>query len=340
METMVTIIVGRLVQGSFGALLIPQGISIITASFSREQLPRATSAFGPALGLSAVLGPIVGGFIISANLAGLGWRPVFLINIVLGPGGPGGGLLRLLPRDRAGLERCGSMSRLGPARPLTMLGLFFGLIQGSADGWTALPIAAMAAGAGLLRGLRRPSAVRGRPLIKPTLLANKGFTSGLILALAFFAAVTGITYLISLFFQLVLHYSAAKAALSLAPSAFGSITASIVGRPLLERLGRTLVAGGLAVTLAGALGLWLTVHEDGTGVTGYLTIPSVFVLGLGMGTFITSCTRSPSATSPPTRPAAQAVPSAPSSSSPPRSAPPSSPASTSTSAPPTAASRR
>ena len=93
------IIVGRLVQGSFGALLIPQGISIIITSFSRAQLPRATSAFGPALGLSAVLGPIVGGFIISANLAGLGWRPVFLINIVLGTAGLAAAFF-VLPHDQ------------------------------------------------------------------------------------------------------------------------------------------------------------------------------------------------------------------------------------------------
>ena len=264
----------------------PQGISIIITSFSREQLPRATSAFGPALGLSAVLGPIVGGFIISANLAGLGWRPVFLINIVLGTAGLVAAFF-VLPHDQpVSDERIDGLGSglLG----LTMLSLFFGLIQGSTDGWTAVPVASLAAGAVLFAAFAVRQRYAASPLIKPTLLANKGFTSGLILALAFFAAVTGITYLISLFFQLVLHYSAAKAALSLAPSAFGFITASIVGRPLLERLGRTLVAGGLAVTLAGVLGLWLTVHEDGTGVTGYLTIPSVFVLGLGMGTFITS----------------------------------------------------
>ena len=78
------IIVGRLIQGGFGALMIPQGISILMATFSRAQLPRAFSVFGPAMGVSAVLGPIVAGFVISANIAGLDWRPVFLINIVLG----------------------------------------------------------------------------------------------------------------------------------------------------------------------------------------------------------------------------------------------------------------
>lgn len=129
----------RPVQGSFGALLIPQGISIIITSFSREQLPRATSAFGPALGLSAVLGPIVGGFIISANLAGLGWRPVFLINIVLGTAGLIAAFF-VLPHDQpVSDERIDGLGSglLG----LTMLSLFFGLIQGSTDGWTAVPVA-------------------------------------------------------------------------------------------------------------------------------------------------------------------------------------------------------
>ena len=65
------IISGRLIQGAFGALLIPQGISIIMATFSREQRPRAFGAYGPILGVSVILGPIVGGFIIAANIAGL-----------------------------------------------------------------------------------------------------------------------------------------------------------------------------------------------------------------------------------------------------------------------------
>lgn len=282
----VMIVAGRLIQGAFGALLIPQGISIIMASFTREQLPRAFSAFGPVLGLSAVLGPIVGGFIISANLAGLGWRPVFLINIVLGTAGLIAAAM-LLPGDQPApgerIDGVGS-ALLG----LTMLSLIFGLIQGSTDGWTAGPIASLAAGAVLFAAFAVRQRRAASPLITPTLLRNKGFTSGLILGLAFFAALAGLTYLISLFFQLVLHYSADGAALSLSPMAAGFITASIIGRPLLKRLGRMLVVIGLTVALAGAFGLWATVLARGTGVTGWLTIPSVFVLGLGMGTCVSS----------------------------------------------------
>ena len=74
----------RLVQGGFGALLIPQGLSILVASLRREQMPTVFAVFGPVMAGAALAGPIVAGFIISANVAGLTWRPIFLINIVLG----------------------------------------------------------------------------------------------------------------------------------------------------------------------------------------------------------------------------------------------------------------
>jgi EmrB/QacA subfamily drug resistance transporter len=280
------IIAGRLIQGAFGALLIPQGISILMATFSREQMPRAFGTYGPVLGISVVLGPIVGGFIIAANIAGLHWRPVFLINIVLG----GIGLIaatKLLPHDkpisRERIDAIGS-GLLG----LMMLGLIFGLIQGSTSGWTAVPIASLVAGAALFAAFVVRQRVAANPLIKPSLLKNRGFTSGLILALAFFAAIAGLSYVISLFFQLALHYSPDRAAIAMTPLAFGFIASAFVARPYVQKLGRALVVIGLAVTLAGAFGLWATVLAQGTGTSGWLTVPSLFVLGLGMGAVITS----------------------------------------------------
>ena len=121
------------------------------------------------------------------------------------------------------------------------------------------------------------------PLILPSLLKNRGFTSGLLLGLAFFAAVNGLAYVVSLFFQQVLGLSAARAALSLAPLMAGIIIASFAGRPLILRLGRTLIVYGLGITLAGVAGVWLTVYAQGTGTSPLLLAPSVLVLGLGMG---------------------------------------------------------
>jgi len=250
-------------------------------TFTRAQLPRAVSAFGPAMGVSAVLGPIAAGFIISANIAGSDWRPVFLINIVLGLIGLVAAM-RLLPPDQPVSHE--SIDTIGAVLlGLTMLALIFGLIQGSTSGWTALPILSLVCGVALVGAFAVRQRRAASPLITPSLLKNKGFTAALILGLGFFAGVSGLAYVISLFFQLVLHLSASRAALGLSPVMIGIIGASIACRPLLTSLGRRLVVIGLLTTLLGTLGLWLTVLAEGISVTPWLTAPSLLVLGVGMG---------------------------------------------------------
>ncbi|HEY5352003.1 MAG TPA: MFS transporter [Streptosporangiaceae bacterium] len=280
------LIAGRLVQGGFGALLIPQGIGILLGALSREQLPRAFGVFGPVMGASAILGPIVAGFIISANIAGLAWRPIFLINIVLGTAGFAAAL-RLLPRD--GQASAVPIDGLGSGLlGASMLSLIYGLIEGSTAGWTAVPIGCLAAGAVLLAAFGLRQRMAADPLILPSLLANRGFTSGLLLGLAFFAAVNGLAYVLSLYYQTALGLTPAHTAVALGPLMVGIIVASFVCRPLVGKLGRTLVVIGLVCTLAGAAGAWATVLAEGTGVSVWVMAPSLLVLGFGMGACFSS----------------------------------------------------
>jgi EmrB/QacA subfamily drug resistance transporter len=280
------LIASRLVQGGFGALLISQGIGILIGTFSRAQIPRAVSAFGPALGASAVLGPIVAGFVISADIAGLTWRPIFLINIILGTVGFVAAL-RLLPQDDPAstvpIDGLGA-GLLGAS----MFALIYGLIEGSTGGWTALPVLCLVAGGVLLAGFGARQRLAADPLILPALLTNRGFTSGLLLGLAFFAAVNGLAYVISLFFQTALGLTPAAAAIALIPLMAGIIAASVAGRPLIGKLGRVLVVIGLGITLAGAAGLWATVLAEGTAVSVWALAPSILVLGVGMGACFSS----------------------------------------------------
>ena len=282
----VMLITARLAQGGFGALLIPQGIGLLIGSFNREQMRGAFSAFGPVMGASAILGPILAGFIISANIGGLTWRPIFLINIVLGAVGFIAAL-RVLPADEPTdsvfIDSLGA-GLLGAS----MLGLIYGLIEGSTDGWTALPIGCLAAGAALLAAFGVRQRTAADPLILPSLLANRGFTAGMLLGLAFFAAVNGLAYVISLFFQTGLGMSARSASIALSPFMIGIIVASFVCRPLLGKLGRTMVAIGIGLTLAGAAGVWATVLNQGVQVNLWTLAPSILVLGIGAGACFSS----------------------------------------------------
>ena len=276
------LVVARLCQGGFGALLIPQGIAIMTAHFSRDMMRKAFSVFGPAMALAMVAGPLLAGFLIDADLAGLGWRPMFLINIVLGTVGFVAAL-RVLPRDAG--DRHVVLDGLGAGLlALGMFGLLFGLIEGSTEGWTALPFASVAAGlvGFALFALRQKTAAQ--PLIKPSLFADRGFTSGLVMGLAFFGVVGGMNYVVALFLQLGLGLTPSHAALALVPMVLGIMAASVAAARLMQKLGRMLIVIGLLVTLAGVGWLLEVVLLEGTGAGPWMLAPALLVMGFGMGT--------------------------------------------------------
>ncbi|WP_228542187.1 MFS transporter [Nocardia sp. XZ_19_369] len=278
----VSIIVARLVQGAFGALLIPQGFGILTAVFPREQLGKAFSVFGPALGLSAVGGPIVAGLLIDADLFDLGWRAMFLINIGLG-GAAFAAAYRLLPPDTG--DRTIAIDGLGAALlGVAMFGALFGLIDGAASGWTVLPLGCLLGSLVCFGLFIRRQLTAAEPLIRPTLFQNRGFTSGLLLGLVFFAAVSGLLFVLSLFLQTGLGYSPTGAALGLAPLAVGIVLASIAAHQYIARLGRNLILIGLLITLVGIGLLLVLALTAGTTVGPWALAAPVLVLGLGMGT--------------------------------------------------------
>ncbi|MEU6349303.1 MFS transporter [Streptomyces sp. NPDC047072] len=275
------LIVARVVQGLFGAMLIPQGMAIMTKTFPRDLLKKAFNIFGPLLGVATVGGPLLAGFIIDADIAGLGWRPIFLVNIVLGVVGVAVAL-KLLPRD--GADPSATVDGVGAGLlAVTMFGLMFGLIEGSTYGWEAVPIASLLMGVIFLVLFGRRQATADAPLIKPSLLKNKGFSSGMIVGLLFFAVTAGITYVFSLFIQGALGETPGHTAVGLLPLTFGIIAGSGLCIALGGKLGRKLIAVGMVVTMLGAGLLLALLSAKGIDVTLWQLALPVFVTGVGMG---------------------------------------------------------
>jgi predicted MFS family arabinose efflux permease len=279
------LIVARVAQGAFGALLIPQGLAIMTKAFDRDMLAKAFGLFGPVLGLSSVGGPVLAGFLISANVFGLSWRPIFLISIVLGVIG----LImavKILPRDDDGDRSTVVDGWASGLLAVTMLGLLYGLIEGSTNGWGVIPIVSITIGVLFFAAFTYRQRTATHPLIKPSLMKNRGFTSGMLVCLVAVAvaAGTGLLFVLSLFLQEGLHVSPGDTSLGLVPLTPGLVAAGFAAMGgLVAKLGRTLVFIGLTIDLVGCGWVLVLVDHSGTNVSLRALAPAFFVIGVGIG---------------------------------------------------------
>ncbi|HWD84503.1 MAG TPA: MFS transporter [Solirubrobacteraceae bacterium] len=286
--TTAVLIAARLVQGLAGAMMIPQGLGVIREVFPAEELPKAFGLFGPVMGSAALLGPIIGGGLVSLNLLGDAWRPVFLVNVPLGLLATFGAA-RLLPR--IAVRHADRLDVVGAVlAAVASLAIVYPLIEGRALGWPAWTYASIAGGvvlfgtfAGHLLRLRR----LGRdPLVEPSIFAHRGYSAGALVLMLYFGAMIGVVLALTLFLQLGEHFSAVHAGLTLAPFALGTAISAPAGAVLADRVGgRVLIQLGALVSLLSNVGLALiltsTTHVSTWGLTGPL-----LAYGVGMGLFL------------------------------------------------------
>ncbi len=279
----------RVVQGLFGAVLIPQGFGILKSTFPPKELGIAFGAFGPAIGLSAVAGPILAGALIAWDLGGAGWRTVFLINVPIGLACLALALA-VLPESRAGDgQRPDPVGMLLVSLGLVLL--VFPLVQGRELGWPGWAFAMMAASVPVLavfgvHQVRRSRAGRS-PLVEPALFRSRAFSGGLVVGVIFFAGMTGLVLALGLYLQLALGFTALAAGLTQAPWALGvAIGAGLSGAVLGRRFGRAVIQGGAVVMALGIAGIVLTLDLVDGALTGWQLAPTLMVTGLGMGLLI------------------------------------------------------
>ncbi len=256
--TPLMLILTRVAQGAFGALILPQIFGLIRDLFPADDAKKAWTVLGPVMGLGAVAGPIVAGTLIHADLLGAGWRMIFLINLPVG----GFALVtaaRFLPADR----RFGRRGRLDPVSvALAAAGTFmlvFPLVQGRELGWPlwtmvllagSLPVLALL-GWRLYRqtyGTRRSHHQRPgvTPLIAVSVFGRRSYAWGVAFAVVFSAAVGGTFLTINVLMQVGLGYTPLRAGLASTSWAVGAMIGSGLSGALMARLGRRLLHLGLA----------------------------------------------------------------------------------------------
>jgi EmrB/QacA subfamily drug resistance transporter len=276
----------RLLQGSMAALMVPQVMSLMQVMYKPSERGAINGLFGGLGGLSASLGPVVGGLLIKANIFNLDWRPIFLINIPIG-------LFALfaaskyLPDGKSShplkLDITGTFIII-----IAMLLLIYPLIQGRELGWpswTYLMIALSIPAFGVFAWWqKRKDRLDGSPLVLPSLFKNRSFSVGMVINLVFEMAMIGFFLTFGLMLQIGLGYSAVHAAITGIPLAIGiAFTMAVLGQTVVPKMGRYALSLG---TLVMALGLIITAvlaRHYGLGLHSWQLIPSLVLVGVGMG---------------------------------------------------------
>ncbi|HLV74754.1 EmrB/QacA subfamily drug resistance transporter [Actinomadura hallensis] len=281
--TVAFLVVARLVQGAAGGILTPQVAGLIQELFGGAARGRAFGALGAVIGVATAVGPMVGGALIALAGPEQGWRWVFYVNI---PVGAVALVLawRLLPApaygERQGLDPLGVLL-LGAGVVCVLLPLVQEQ-QWESDLKWLLVLAGLALIAVFAAWERRARS----PMVRLALFRFRSYALGTAIALLYFAGFTAIFFILTLYLQSGLGYSALGAGFAMTPFAVGSGLGSAAGGRIVARAGRALVVAGLLLVLAGVGAVWLAVHLHPGGGVAWAIAGPLLVAGTGSGLVI------------------------------------------------------
>jgi MFS family permease len=280
----ITLVIWRLLQGCAAAIMFPQALSFIHVNFSGDSKRLAFSVYGAMIGFGSILGQILGGFLIQANIFHLGWRPIFLINLPIGLATIVAACLFLKESQAENAPRLDPVGTVLLSVSLFLFSLPF--MEGSDVGWPFWASIALAASVPFfsvfLRWENGLAARGGTPLIEPRLLRDRGFLAGIAITCIYFAGHSSMLLLLCLFLQLSLNLNPFQTGLSLAPFSFGFLVGSAFSGKLNGYLGRNSLHVGTAILALSLSCLGLeaaNVHGQQTA----LFIFTCFVYGVGRG---------------------------------------------------------
>jgi len=282
------LVAARVLQGLAGALLQPQVLAMIGLVYTGEARIKAFAAYGLTLGLSATLGQLVGGALIHADLAGLGWRSCFLINLPIGAAAMvmARRVIPQLPGNRGTRLDLAGTALVALASVAVVLPLVFGREQGWPQ-WAWLCLAMSVPLLAALAWQQRTLAFRGgAPLIAPALLAHRSFVLGLTTTLALFIGNGSFYFVLALYLQQGMELEPLASGLVFTSMAVGFFLASMAAPRLARRFGGAPIArGALLLALGHALQLANVAGAGGSHVVAWM-VPLLFIEGAGLGIVI------------------------------------------------------
>ncbi|NUR30302.1 MAG: MFS transporter [Catenulispora sp.] len=278
----------RVIQGVAAAVMLPQVLSLIQQTFQGEARAKAMSAWTAVLASGIVVGQVLGGVLVTANLFGWSWRPVFLVNVPIGV------VLWLvaaktLPSVRPQNTAANNKVDLAGVLTLspTILALVVPLVLGHDEQWPVWGWIMLAATLPLLGVFlaveRRVAAGGSSPILPGRVLRMPGIKPSLVLIFLVMVVYAGNLFATAIHLQGALGFSALKTGLAFAPCAASFGLVSYYWRKIPAHLIRRLAVVGLLIAVA-AMAAQIPMFKDGGyGGAWFYVDQLVFGLGVGLG---------------------------------------------------------
>jgi len=270
------LLAGRALQGIGAAVLMPNSLAILGASFSGEARGRAIGIWASVGAVMAAVGPVLGGWLID----GVGWRAIFLINLPLAGGAIALALMYVRDshdRDRPALDIPG-----GVLATLALGALTWGLTIGSGrGGWTTSAIIGVVGGILLMLAFVWSQKLRGEKAMMPlAMFGSSDFVGLTLLTLLLYGALGALIVLLPYFLIQAAGYTAIQAGSALVPFAVILALASPLMGRLAGRIGPRLPLTAGPLIVAGGFLLELRIDA----ADGYWTVvlPAIIVISIGM----------------------------------------------------------
>ena len=282
------LLVARVVQGGFAAMMVPQVLSSLQALYGPRERVAMLGVIGAVSGLSAVVGPVLGGWLVTADAFGIGWRSIFCINL------PVGLVLVVLALRWVPDTRSEHPLRLDPLGLVLatsgLLAVVYALVEGRQQHWAAWVWAVGSTGllvlaAFVVQQVRRERAI-GSALLPMRLFADRGFSAGLVTQGAFQGALAGFALAFTVYVQTGLGWSAIHAGLTLLPFSLGAFVGTGISVPLGTRLGKVVMVCGAALQSVATLWVLQVVHSRADALTTWDLVPALVASGIGLGLLV------------------------------------------------------
>jgi EmrB/QacA subfamily drug resistance transporter len=272
------LLAARAIQGIGAAIISPAALAILVTTFEEgAERNVALGIWGAIAGFGGASGVLLGGIL--TDLAG--WEWIFLLNVPIGAAVMAFGT-RLLAESRAPGERSG-FDVLGAVTVTAALTLVvYGLVETTSQSWLSTTVAgSLGAGALLLAAFVAIELTARRPLLPMRIFRLRSVSAANVVGLLLGASIFGMFFLLSLYMQQVLGYSALRAGVAYLAVALTIVVAAAVSQALVTRLGvRNVLATGMVLVAVGLL--WFTqIDADGAYLVDLL--PGFIIAGAGLG---------------------------------------------------------